>query len=68
MTSPDVPSPENFRWPLGDVAFAATQLAQEYPALAKDRLMVAVNSAVPFVPPEKGLVELMRRAREFLRH
>jgi hypothetical protein len=54
-------------WPHHDMAFAANELAQEYPKVMRDQVVKAVNSAAPFVPPEKGRVELMRRSREFLR-
>jgi hypothetical protein len=54
-------------WPLHEVAFASDQLSIEYPTLARSLVADAVNSAAPFVPPEEGLVQLMHRAREFIR-
>ena len=54
-------------WPSADIAFAAAQLQQEFPASPGDRVFAAVNSAAPFVLPAEGRVKLMSRAREFLR-
>lgn len=69
MMKPDASSsnPDFTRWPLDDMTFAAAQLRQEFPAVAKDRLTDAVISAAAFVPPSAGRVKLMRRARDFLR-
>lgn len=58
---------EPTQWSMEDITFAATQLNQEFPALPKDRVFAAVNSAVPFVPAVEGRVKLLRRARDFLR-
>jgi hypothetical protein len=54
-------------WPLHDMVFAANQLSNEYPKLARDRVTFAVNSAAPFITPAEGHVQLMRPAREFIR-
>jgi hypothetical protein len=48
------------------MAFAVQQISQEYPAVAKERVAIAVSSATPFVALAEGRVQLMRRAREFL--
>ena len=54
-------------WPLHDVAFASDQLSIEYPTLARALVSAAVDSAAPFVSPDEGRVQLMLRAREFIR-
>ena len=53
-------------WKPEDLAFAMGQLAQEFPAVSKDRVAAAVNSAARLVLPAEGRVRLMRRARDFL--
>lgn len=69
MTDTNSSSPDfqTSRWAIDDLTFAATQLAQEFPTIAKDTVFAAVNSAAPFIPPAEGRVRLMRRARAFLR-
>jgi hypothetical protein len=58
---------ESWKWPIHDLASATSQLSEEYPKVPRDRVAKAVNSAAPFVPIAEGRVELMRRARVFLR-
>jgi hypothetical protein len=67
MTETDNSGREFQPWPLHDMVFAANQLSKEYPRIARDRVIFAVNSAAPFVTPDEGRVQLMRRAREFIR-
>ena len=40
----------------------------EYPTLARELVSAAVDSAAPFVSPDEGRVQLMLRAREFIRN
>jgi hypothetical protein len=61
------PAGEFKKWPVHDLTFAASQLSQEYPKVARGRVTKAVNSAAPFVPIAEGHVGLMRQARVFLR-
>lgn len=58
---------EYAHWKPDEMAFVMSQIARESPYVAKDRVASAVNSAAQFVPSTEGRVQLMRRAREFLR-
>ncbi len=66
-TATTFPPSELPKWPLADKTFAAEQLAQEFPVVAKDRVIAAVNSAASLIRPIEGRVKLMRQARGFLR-
>ena len=66
MTESDTESQGN-QWSHDDMLFAAIQLAQEFPAEAKEKLAAAINSAASACPPFEGRVRLFQRAREFLR-
>ncbi len=54
-------------WMFEDMMFAVEQIAQEYTALARDRVTAAVNSAVALVSPSVGRVRLLQCAREMVR-
>jgi hypothetical protein len=63
----DATDPFPTKWADADLAFAGKELHLEFPMASELRVKTAVDSAAPFVPVLQGRVQLLRKAREFMR-